>query len=72
MTLVRSSELPQWIISSDRGAYAPHTRTIYLRRGEPWTTLVHELGHWVIDIAGGGKRLHRVWDWWHCTVGGGV
>lgn len=39
-------ELPQWIISSDRGAYHAASSTVHIRKGEPIIILIHELLHW--------------------------
>jgi hypothetical protein len=55
----KCDDLPQWIISSDRAAYHPHSRTIYLTS---YRYLMHELGHWVIDIFGGRKRAQNFYD----------
>lgn len=54
--------LPQWIVSSDRGAYHPATRTIYIRRGESLWVVAHECVHWLINVVGGGHGMHRWWD----------
>lgn len=57
-------ELPQWILNSSTGAYHPHSKTIYIRRGFPFfdtvKILLHELLHWLIDV------LHcpSSWQYW--------
>jgi len=51
--------LPQWIISSDKAAYHPWTRTIWLTS---WKYLLHEFGHYLFNILGlpgGHKWLDR-------------
>lgn len=54
LTIKRSKELPQWIISSPRAAYHFSSRTIYIRADFTGTEyaefLIHELGHWIIDL----------------------
>jgi hypothetical protein len=55
-------ELPGWIIASDTAAFSPkHHPTspnvIWIRNGitgyKYFTTMLHEVGHWVIDKTGG-------------------
>lgn len=56
-------ELPQWIISSDRAAYHPATRTIYFKSScISYKVICHELGHWVIHMLCLPKRLHYILD----------
>ena len=55
LRIVRCSELPQWIISSDRAAYHPFTRTIYITK---WRYLPHELRHYFIHALGLPKSWH--------------
>ncbi len=54
-------ELPQWIIASATAAYTPATRTIWIRKRLGilgfTSALVHELGHYFIDVCGGGEIL---------------
>lgn len=58
--------LPQWITSSDVGAYHPLSRTAFIRtRGVSKARLLyhlsHEVGHHVIHLCGGQERHH----WWY-------
>lgn len=55
-------ELPQWVISSDTAAYHPRTRTIYLRADQGLGAFVHELGHHLIHLLGGRKRIQNGYD----------
>jgi len=50
-------ELPQWIIASDKAAYTPHLKTIWLRK-DCKRYVFHELIHWIIDIIFRNKQ-HR-------------
>ncbi len=43
-------ELPQWIMSP-RAAYHPASRTIWLTRPIRPLVVLHELTHWLFDIA---------------------
>ena len=45
--VIKCTELPQWIICSDRAAYNPHSNTIYIRKDEGILTLLHEYCHWL-------------------------
>ena len=58
-------ELPQWIISSDIAAYQPWTRTIWIQRRSLlrmlWC-LVHEAGHHIIEVFGGGRKAQEAYD----------
>ena len=53
-------ETPQWIISSDIGAYHPFSNTIYVRR-DKWWKVFHELGHWLGHKIGG--KNHWIHNW---------
>lgn len=44
MKIKKVKEIPQWIISSDKAAYHPHTNTIYITK---LRYLPHELIHWL-------------------------
>jgi hypothetical protein len=59
-------ELPQWIISSDTGAYHPWSSTIFIRRGLGWRKLVitflHEIGHHIICLLGLPEVFHKALD----------
>lgn len=59
-------EIPQWIIASDTAAYTPATRTIWIRKGLGTigfvVCLLHELGHYFIDICGGKHSLQLRYD----------
>ncbi|MGE5631408.1 MAG: hypothetical protein ACM3TR_09965 [Caulobacteraceae bacterium] len=59
-------ELPQWIISSDIGAYHPYARTIYVRKNlgllKTIFVLCHELLHYLIHIAKLPEELHSIID----------
>ena len=54
LTILRPKELPQWATASSVAVYCPSTRTIYVRADFTGTKyaefLVHELGHWLIDL----------------------
>ena len=54
-------ELPQWIISSDKAAYTPHNKTIWLRR-DCKRYIFHELGHWLIDLFTKNPKIHKRYD----------
>ena len=55
--------LPQWIVSSAKAAYHPVTKTIYIRADRIFTfDLLHELGHHVIELFGGGRVVHKLYD----------
>lgn len=58
--------IPPQFTSSDVACYHPKTRTIWVIRRLPraqllWTP-VHELGHWLIDLAGAGEGPHNRYD----------
>jgi hypothetical protein len=56
------NELPQWIISSDKAAYHPYTKTIYIKDG-CMRYIFHELGNWLIDSFLMNKdKYHKMWD----------
>ena len=60
-------ELPQWITSSDEAAYGPWTRTIYIAtcgrsKFSIIGSLLHELGHHLIEIAVGKPSWHYAYD----------
>jgi len=60
-------ELPQWITSSDVGAYHPFSKTIWIRTklGVKRTIIVfiHEMCHWIIDIIfNNDEKLHNKLD----------
>jgi len=59
MKIIKVKTLPQWIISSDKAAYHPYTKTIYLTK---WRYLPHELCHWLIDVLKLSKVLHKILD----------
>jgi hypothetical protein len=62
MRIAICRSLPQWIISSSRAAYHPHTETIYLRWDCLWA-LPHELCHWIIHkLLGNRQKLHNLLD----------
>jgi hypothetical protein len=50
-SIVIMSELPQWIVSSDRAAYHPATSTIYMT-DRNLSVLLHELGHHALALLG--------------------
>jgi len=52
MKVHKVKEIPQWIISSNKAAYHPFSRTIWITR---WKYLPHELLHYMAD------RLHLNW-----------
>ena len=61
--------IPQRFIVSDIACYHPRNRTIWIIRRLPkrqyiWA-LVHELGHWLLHLAGcrwnGQDRYYRMW-----------
>lgn len=56
------TELPQWIISSDRAAYSPFHRTVHLCKDWTLRELLHELGHHLICILGGKDRTQVLYD----------
>jgi hypothetical protein len=58
MKIVKVKELPQWIISSDKAAYHPYSKTIYLTA---WKYLPHELIHYFADITK-LKFIHKIID----------
>ena len=49
MKVVFCKELPQWILSSDKAAYHPWSKTIYTTKVR---YLPHELMHWLADMTG--------------------
>lgn len=58
-------EMPQWIISSDKGAYHPGSTTIYVVKQQGLKTvltLFHEIGHWLGCEMG--------WMWIHVWLDG--
>ncbi|KKL63334.1 hypothetical protein LCGC14_2176150 [marine sediment metagenome] len=59
-------ELPQWIIASPNAAYTPHLKTIWIRstmsRWRIARGLVHEFGHYFIDIFTRSHRLQLLYD----------
>ena len=63
MRIIFCKELPQWIISSDIGAYHPASRTIYCRqRLGVWRTsqvLLHEFRHYAIHVLRLPESWHR-------------
>lgn len=58
MKIIFCDEIPQWIISSDKAAYHPYSKTIYTTR---WKYLPHELLHWFFDLVG-FKVGHEIID----------
>ena len=65
MRLEWHDDLPQWITSSDVAAYHPASRTIHVRRGLGRRlpgVLLHEMLHWLIDVAGLTEPWHRRLD----------
>lgn len=52
-------KLPQWIMSSNEGAYHPFSNTIYLRRDVWKKHLLHELLHWFFCLV----RLNKGHQW---------
>ena len=54
MKIIYHKILPQWIISSDKAAYHPFTKTIHTTN---FRYIPHELIHWVVDCLGISK-LH--------------
>ena len=58
--------IPQGFTSSDVACYHPAKRTIWIIRRLPklqfvWT-LIHELGHWLLDLAGCRSNQHHHYD----------
>jgi len=58
----RVSEIPQWIISSDRAAYCPQDQTIWIREDQNFLVMGHEIGHHVIHLLGGGDKIQTFYD----------
>ncbi len=56
------NEIPQWIIASDKAAYHPWSRTIYLRKPFRICNFIHELGHHIVEIITGKERYHKLYD----------
>lgn len=58
-------QLPEWITSSDTGAYHPYSKTIFIRKGMGWDTprvVAHELVHWLIDLFHLPELWQHRWD----------
>ena len=59
-------ELPQWIISSNKAAYHPHSFTIWISTNRSYyeivKCLIHELGHHLIEITTNSKTIHLLYD----------
>jgi len=49
MKIIFCDKMPQDITVSDRGAYRPSTKTIYISSKGDFITLLHEIGHYIID-----------------------
>ena len=65
LRIKRVNSMLVWIVSSDRGAYAPYTKTIYLRKDTGVSTMIHELTHWFIHtFLFNSKKLHNILDKW--------
>ena len=72
MKIIIHDEMPQWIRSSDKGAYQPAAKTIHLARYlgngrrvgnlEMAHTFLHEVCHWFICEAGLDEKWHRWLD----------
>lgn len=64
MKIIIGETLPQWIMSSDKAAYHPPTKTIYIRRDLKYFILIwiHEIGHYLIDIIGGQHKAQMFWE----------
>ena len=59
MNIIICNELPQWIIESDKAAYHPFTKTIYIKRGHG-KYLLHELVHYLIHVF--FRNNHHKWQ----------
>jgi hypothetical protein len=57
--IVKSKELPQWIISSDKAAYYPFSNTIYTTK---LRYIPHELLHW-FACKYNINFMHKLIDW---------
>jgi len=58
-------ELPQWILETDKAAYNPLRKTIYIRRDLRFniSIWIHELGHYFIDICTfGNHKAQMLWE----------
>ena len=61
MKIIFCKKLPQWIISSDTGAYFPKSKTMYVKKDKilkMLKTLIHELKHYLIDKFNLPKSWH--------------
>jgi len=71
MRILNYRTMPQDVIPSDKGAYNTKYKLIYIakytdsgKRNNRLLTLIHELGHWIIDIFFGGNK-HKFHDMYH-------
>ena len=59
-------ELPQWIMSSEIGAYHPRSETIFIKKQsfkEMLITFGHEIMHWFIHkFVDDNMELQKLWD----------
>ena len=64
--------IPERFVSSQIACYHPWHRTIWiihqLPRAQFIWTMIHEIGHWLMDLAGAHDRHHdrydRLWETW--------
>ena len=59
LKIIRTDRLPD-CSASDVAAYYPNKKTIYIRKNAGFLTLLHELGHYFIDIIFPNIFKHRV------------